>query len=51
MKVCVDSGYAYVLNTDNRIYLAINPAMGVDITELLKQELQVEPLIEVVEEP
>lgn len=49
MKVCVDSGYAYVLNTDERAYLAINPAIGVDLTELLKQELQIEILVEEVE--
>ncbi len=42
MKVCVDKGYDYILNTDNRMYIAINPNNGKDITEQLKQELKIE---------
>lgn len=42
MKVCVDKGYDYILNTDNRMYIAINPKNGKDITEQLKQELKIE---------
>ena len=42
MKVCVDGGYDYILNTDNRMYIAINPQNGKDITALLKQELKIE---------
>ena len=42
MKVCVDGGYDYILNTDNRMYIAINPHNGKDITALLKQELKIE---------
>ena len=42
MKVCVDGGYDYILNTDNRAYIAINPVNGEDITEQLKKELGIE---------
>ena len=42
MKVCVDKGYDYILNTDNRMYIAINPNNGKDITKQLKQELKIE---------
>lgn len=42
MKVCVDGDYDYILNTDDRAYLAINPKCGVDITEQVKKELGVE---------
>lgn len=42
MKVCVDKGYDYILNTDNRMYIAINPNNGKDITEQLKKELKIE---------
>lgn len=42
MKVCVDGGYDYILNTDNRMYIAINPNNGTDITEQLKKELKIE---------
>ena len=42
MKVCVDGDYDYVLNTDDRAYIAINPKSGVDITGLIKQELNIE---------
>ena len=42
MKVCVDGDYDYILNIDDRTYIAINPKNGVDVTELLKQELNME---------
>lgn len=42
MKVCVDGGYDYILNTDNHAYVAINPANGADVTEQLKQMLNIE---------
>lgn len=42
MKVCVDGDYDYVLNTDNRMYIAINPKNGKDLTELIKKELKIE---------
>lgn len=42
MKVCVDGDYDYILNTDNRMYIAINPNNGTDITEQLKKELKIE---------
>lgn len=42
MKVCVDGGYDYILNTDNHAYVAINPANGTDVTEQLKQMLNIE---------
>ena len=42
MRVCVDGGYDYILNTDNRMYIAINPNNGTDITDQLKKELKIE---------
>ena len=39
MKLCIDGDYDYILNTDDRAYIAINPKKGVDVTEQLKQEL------------
>lgn len=42
MKVCIDNKYDYVLNTDDRAYIAINPQSGNDITEQVKKELKVE---------
>lgn len=51
LKVCLDSSYAYVLNTDERAYIVINPAMGVNITELLKQALEIDTLVEVEAQP
>lgn len=42
MKVCVDGGYDYILNTDNHAYVAINSANGTDVTEQLKQMLNIE---------
>lgn len=42
MKVCIDGGYDYILNIDNRIYIAINPQNGSDVTEQLKLELDIQ---------
>ena len=42
MKVCIDNKYDYMLNTDDRAYIAINPQSGNDITEQVKRELKVE---------
>ena len=42
MKLCVDNEYDYILNVDDRSYIAINPKSGTDITEALKQELKIE---------
>lgn len=41
MKICVDKGYDYVLNTDNNVYIAINPRNGKDITAKVKAELNI----------
>ena len=42
MKVCVDGGYDYILNTDDRSYIAINPKNGKDITRVLRKAPKVE---------
>lgn len=42
MKICIDKNFDYIINTDERIYIAINPKNGKDITEQLKQELNIE---------
>ena len=42
MKVCIDGGYDYILDIDNRIYIAINPQNGSDVTEQLKLELDLQ---------
>jgi Skp family chaperone for outer membrane proteins len=42
MKVCIDGGYDYILDIDNRIYIAINPQNGSDVTEQLKLELDIQ---------
>lgn len=42
MKICVDKNYDYIINTDERTYIAINPKNGEDITGQLKQELNIE---------
>lgn len=42
MKVCVDGGYDYILNTDDRSYIAINPKNGKDITRVLRKALKME---------
>ena len=40
MKVCTDGNYDYILNSDERVYIAINPKNGEDVTELVKKELK-----------
>ncbi len=42
MTICIDEGYDYILNTDERVYIAINPNNGKDITARLKKALNVE---------
>ena len=42
MKVCVDGGYDYILNTDDRAYIAINPKSGKDVTEKVKMQLNIQ---------
>lgn len=42
MKICIDEGYDYILNTDDRAYIAINPNNGKNITAQLKKVLNVE---------
>lgn len=42
MKICIAEGYDYILNTDERAYIAINPKHGKDITAKLKKELGIE---------
>lgn len=42
MCVCVDGDYDYILNMDERVYIAINPQKGEDVTEQLKQALKIE---------
>lgn len=42
MKVCLDGGYDYILNTDDRAYIAINPQNGKDITAKVKEELRIQ---------
>ena len=42
MKICIDEGYDYILNTDERAYIAINPKHGKDITNKLMKELVIE---------
>ena len=41
-KVCVDEDYDYILNTDEQIYIAINPKNGTDVTMEIKKELGIE---------
>lgn len=42
MKVCVDGYYDYILNTDDRTYIAINPISGENVTDKVKKELDIE---------
>ena len=41
MKVCVDGGYDYILNTDNHTFIAINPQNGTNVTAQVKKELNI----------
>lgn len=40
--ICEGNGYDYILNTDEKAYLVINPKRGKDITEKVKKELGIE---------
>lgn len=42
MKVCIEGNYDYILDMDDRTYIAINPQSGTDVTSLVKQELGME---------
>ncbi|MBR6629059.1 MAG: OmpH family outer membrane protein [Bacteroidaceae bacterium] len=42
MKICIDEGYDYILNTDDRAYIAINPNNGKNVTGKLKKVLNLE---------
>ena len=42
MKVCIEGNYDYILDMDDRTYIAINPQSGTDVTSLVKQELAME---------
>ena len=42
MTLCVEGDYDYILNTDERTYIAINPQRGEDVTEQIKQALKIE---------
>lgn len=42
MKVCIGGNYDYILDMDDRTYIAINPQSGTDVTSLVKQELGME---------
>lgn len=51
MKVCIDGDYDYILNTDERVYIAVNPKSGADVTLLVKQELNIEMESDVEQDP
>jgi outer membrane protein len=42
MKVCIEGNYDYILDMDDRTYIAIDPQSGTDVTSLVKQELGME---------
>lgn len=42
MTLCVEGDYDYILNTDERTYIAINPQRGEDVSEQIKQALKIE---------
>lgn len=39
LEVGVEYGYGYIINTDNNTCPYINPVVGVDVTELVRQKL------------
>ena len=41
LEIGVEYGYGYILNTDDNAYPYINPVVGVDVTELVRQKLGV----------
>ena len=51
MKVCIDGDYDYILNTDERVYIAVNSKSGVDVTLFIMQELNVEVESDVQQNP
>ena len=46
LEVGVEYGYGYILNTDNNSCPYINPVIGVDVTELVRQKLGLAPKAE-----
>jgi outer membrane protein len=46
LEVGVEYGYGYILNTDNNSCPYINPVIGVDVTELVRQKLGLTPKTE-----
>lgn len=46
LEVGVEYGYGYILNTDNNSCPYINPVIGVDVTELVRQKLGLFPKTE-----
>jgi len=42
LEVGVEYGYGFILNTDDNACPYINPVVGVDVTELVRQKLKVE---------
>ena len=41
-QLCEDEGYDYILDTDERAYVAINPKRGKDVTNKIKSALNIE---------
>lgn len=41
-KVCEEGGYDYIIDTDQRSYIAINKEKGTDVTAAVKQQLGIE---------
>ena len=46
LEVGVEYGYGYILNTDNNSCPYINPVIGVNVTELVRQKLGLAPKTE-----
>lgn len=46
LEVGVEYGYGFILNTDNNNCPYINPVIGVDVTELVRQKLGLAPKAE-----
>jgi outer membrane protein len=42
LEVGVEYGYGFILNTDDNACPYINPVVGVDVTEIVRQKLKVE---------
>ena len=42
LEIGVEYGYGFILNTDDNACPYINPVVGVDVTELVRQKLKVE---------